>query len=663
MMNSSLIKLALLGTDAQPPELNHPRLAPFADVFANSENSVAKNAALAIGIETLIDQASPRRDFANGESPFPTNDSDDWKYAPLDVADAVLTVLDASLELTEWISAPRFDWTVNAALPIFQTFARYGLKFPPERATAFVNLFKSDRRRIFDSALIVAVAPPNVRELVKSETSLTVALGEIPMFLEPSDVPRGVTLDEIEGYFLDKKTDIPSKVPAFKAMRALAPDRARKAFQTLEDASLQSAWTRLAPELIPCMEIRLGENDAPFLKASLNRGGSSAACVATGGLLARLRDAEYLDSIVQYADSHMSRNGKFSTPNARARKVLQGLGLYLRDVCHRCVIEETLTKELFTRIPLEHWEEFFQASPEKILAKMSEQENSPYVFVGLRESFLLYGGPLRWEEPLDRLRIVELIDKRFGEDDEDTRESLLSSEERAKREAKREARKKEAQWFDSSLCRVDFRDTDAIRAAVDRLRAKDVAFPAEGLLAATRLALYEPYPWRDEFADFFDAALSAALKVFEEDDVLPDCAPISSGAYRFTLPDVGVSVRERKSILEKLTQEDGGCVAPIKIEAKGGNSSLEFARALWSNTLPILHLAPRRLRQKYSDLGKRFRLRCVDCSKSSSPRIGFCDELRGKLPIFRFERLYGSTDFSKAVEAMENYFLSLPRLE
>ena len=94
-MNPSLVKLALLGTDTQSPDFNDRRLDPFVDVFTNSENSAAKNVALAIGVETLIDQATPGKVTDNGENLFLLHDGDGGEFLPSDVADARMRILNS----------------------------------------------------------------------------------------------------------------------------------------------------------------------------------------------------------------------------------------------------------------------------------------------------------------------------------------------------------------------------------------------------------------------------------------------------------------------------------------------------------------------------------------------------------------------------------------
>ena len=649
-MNLSLLQAALLGTDALSFDLHDPLLAPFVEVFVNSRNSVAKNAALAIGLAMLVDQATPFK--GDGESLFSLNEVDCREYPPVEVADAILTIIKKCLPTSVSVTTEFRERPVYPVVPLLRTLARYGLRFPPERATAFIDVFKSEARDNLDPALVAFVAPPNVRELVRHETSLYDAIWQIPLFLQPDDVPLGVSPDEIERVFFDEESLISTKAAALKALRALDPDRGRKALETFLSDCSNDSWSKYAKYLLPCAMTRVGLADAPFLNNALEKGGGSfAAGQAIGESLARLRDPEYLASIIEYADCYMSRDGDFSIPNASARRALQKLGLYFnyatpqscddRERKFRERVEawelakKNLVEELLKRIPLEHWEKFFQASPEEILAKMARHENYVLVLAGLRASYLFYGGPRRWEEPLDRRLSAEQSDEN------------------------------EADWLGAKFRRVDGGETGAIRSLVDQLRsiyAGSTTFPQS---LALLLALNEPYPWRDEFADFYDSVLSKALESFGEDASRPTKTVVQS-RYTFTV-NSNLWTMRRKTFFERLLDQ-GERVAPIDCSNSYGrgdwNSTTDFARLLWTNATPVLHLAPRRLREKLFELGRLFDERCVRCSPllERSPFFGR-RALREKLPLFEFESLYHSGVFSKAVETMENYFLSLPKLE
>ena len=322
------MNLALLGTDAQSSCFNGSQYEPFADVFANAEASVAKKTALAIGLEGLFDQASPSKAAENVESSISPKDDGRRDYLPLEVADAVLTILEYCFSIADLFSTTSLARYFDPAARLLETLARYGQRIPPERAATFVSLFEPENRRRVDPALIAAVAPPNVRELVRYETSLRDALWKFPLFLEPNDVPLGVTIDELERLFHDQATNIPTKASMLKALRAIAPDRARTALETLFENASRKDWGKYAKALIPCLATRLAPNDAPFLKTVLKNVKNAAACVAAADMLAELRDPEYLKSIYEYAETVFSRDLTISSPDVTKRSSLLSLGLY-----------------------------------------------------------------------------------------------------------------------------------------------------------------------------------------------------------------------------------------------------------------------------------------------------------------------------------------------
>ena len=666
-MNSSLIKLALLGVDAQSSRFSRSQFEPFADVFENAEIPVAKKTALAIGIEALIDQASPCKTAENGESLFAAKGDDRRDYLPLKVADAALTVLEYCLSVSDLFLANRCARCFNLADRFLETLARFGQRIPPERAATFINLFEPENRRRVDPALIAAVAPPNVRELVKSETSLYDAIWKIPLFLEPDDVPLGVSIDEIERLFLDETTKTTTKASALEALRVIASDRARAMLETFVENVPRNGWGKYAQKLIPCLSTRLAPDDAPLLKTILKKARNAVVCIAVADMLAELRDPDYLQSICRRAEKILRKDWTFSPPDASKKSSLFSLGLYFGRLAADPYA--ALIQELLKRIPLEHWEEYFAESPSVILDKTTEFEQFPLILAGFRASFLFHNGPRRWEEPLNRLR----SDKQSNED--------------------------ETKWHVDALLQADYKDVNAIRDAVDRLRthksastsdnlfvdalfrddyrgedssldarfvADKIATTSDGLLVATTLSIFEPYPWRDEFVEFYDSTLTDALNRFGQDVAAP--APSS--------PLAGVSYYSsqkpclHKSLFERLRESDLRPTDYIDYKMDGydkrrWNSKSEFARALWTSTLLVLHLAPKRLRLKYAETGKVFFERCVRPSRPySSPRCyNDFDKLNEEFPLFAFSRLYESSRFLAAAEVMEEHFFTLTRPE
>lgn len=640
-MNPSLVKLALLGTDTQSPDFNDRRLDPFVDVFTNSENSAAKNVALAIGVETLIDQATPGKITDNGENLFLLHDGDGGEFLPVDVADAVLAILKTYVSASVSILDAPYETTLFPLDPMFRALARRGLKLPPERAADYLKIIKSEAADNFDPALIAAVAPPNVRDLVTHETSIYAAMWQFPLFLEPYDVPLGVTFEDIEQLFLDEKSSVPLKAQALTAMRALEPARARAALETLVDGASPSGWRSYAKILFSCLATRVDVDDAPLLRATLKKKGVSfESGRKVGELLAGLRDSEYLDSLVKFANSHISSEGGLLRPDVTEKKRLQALGLYTEnhlrwsrgDARRRLeeAAEAKLVREFLKRIPLERWEERFQTTPEELLALMAQHERFPIVLAGLRASYMFFKGPRRWEEPLDRPLCAE------------------------------QSYENDTNWLEWKFRRVERQGTAAIRSLVDQTRSIGVEPKAFPIDLALFLAFHEPYPWRDEFADFFDSVLWKLLENFGVDSSQPT-KPVSPSVYSFTIYS-NLGVQRDKPFFERL-QDRNERVAPVDCSGSDGrgtwNPTTDFARILWDNTTFILHLLPRRLREKYSKLGRLFKERCVDCSSAiNGPNYNVTSAFYRKFPFFRYSRLYNSTGFSEAADILENYLFS-----
>lgn len=481
-MNPNLLKLAVLGTDSQPLELHTPSLEPFADALRSSP---PKAPLLAAGIETLLDETrqlapnSARAELARLKT------IDRNACMPIEVADEIIKALALYAEAYCVISDNVQETRIFPAESLLRALARFRCKIPPERAAKFIRALALCDAKACDArlALAASVGSAITRDLTKLEVNFNRACRLIPIFLEPYDRPQGVTLDTLAAK-LEPGVAINEREDALAALRFLDPKRAR---DTLEE-SFKNDKPERRLRLLDAFDVRLELDDAHFLEEIVQKDRSNDVKARAYDLLAKLRETNYAAEIVKVADDIIAKNGEITVPEESPKLKKLGVLTFKTPPQKKSENAKELVACALRRTPLEHWEAVFNASPTQILDKLANQRNFPLVLNGFRASLALFGGPQPWRAPLERA----------AEAEKDLRKALI--------------------WLQDSLTNIAPYDVDGAREAVDEafLYSKTASQPFQQALALI-LAVYEPQPWRESFARFFDDVATRALKDIDEE--------------------------------------------------------------------------------------------------------------------------------------------------
>ena len=595
-MNSTLLKLAVLGTDSQACDFTIDALAPFAESFVALRDAPPKATLLAAGVDAVfsdVQTPTPDPKLAELAQLKPINRD---ALIPIDVADELIRALSLYAEAFVSFSDGLQEAKLYPSQLILRPLARCGLKIPPERAAQFLRVVAQFDAKAFEGKLNLgdAVGSVIMRDLIKQETNLARACRLIPVFLEPYDRPQGVTLDALATR-CDLGTAINEREDALRALRFLAPQRAREIVANYFKEEKPERRKRL----LAAFDVRLELDDAPFLEEIVAKDRSNEVKEFAFDLLAKLRETNYAAEIVKVGDTILGRDGDIKVPEATPALKKLGVLAFVADSKKKRDQAEELVARAFRRIPLEHWETVFQATPDEILAKLESHSDFPLILNGFRSSLLLFGGPLRWETPLIRLRKC----------DKDHRKTLV--------------------WTQFALCCIRPQDVVAARNAVDAVlaRAEDAAQRLREALALL-LAFYEPHPWRESFANFYDDAISNAF--------------ISCDANAYKL----------------LQEKSENFTKPFVVDPElGAQPKRNFSNYVFDLVAPIFPALPKRLQTKFrlisSVVAQEYSYYYAYTFNCPHPLIA---EIR---PCKAYKRIVDSDDIVASFDRLNEYFASL----
>ena len=627
-MDRRLRKAAFLGVGRQTLDCRVFGGAAFDAALGSASHSPARNATRALAVATMTDQTRPRELKGVAKAFFPDGSSSPRDYLPEKVAEATLKFLNACYSTGKLpVSSSRAVFHLIADEAILRAVARLGRRFSPEFAPEFWDAFHIVDDPFYIVESFETLAPPNALELAEYRGQM-----EYLSALSPSEgALKRWSLEELEhvvlnGRFRRLGGAALELYGAFKTLSRLAPSRAKEALQSRLRERNGLEWFK---PLLPFLTRYFDSSYTALFHEKLFSRAAGERYVA-GETLARLRDPKYLAAAVARATALLHPDGRIDPTNTTHdgeiplgiifEPTLSARGVrYVKRAKELTVFgERSYFQTLFGRVPLRGWEAYFQAAPEEIVAKTVSNGFFHELLSGFRESFCMFGGSLAWLEALSRPRGVET----------DAAE--------------------EAAWLDGALRFATTQGATATREAIDRLRAigaENHFF--ERPLLATQLALYEPYPWREDFANYFDSVVWGALQKFGCERRPPlKSRPLRAMNYAVSLGAFTETEEKRSRIprvFENVT-EGNKWVRPLRMTTTGSwrdtlqlNVIGKFANLFWNNVSIVLPLAPRRLREKYTAFGRRFHELCVGSFEEATNRDY---PFRGELLVFKAVPLY-----------------------
>ena len=469
-MIPSLLKSAVLGTDAQPPEFNAPLFAPFAEAFAELAKTPPKALLLAAGLAATLDETqAPLPDPDAGRlielETFPPD-----AFLPDDVDKAFARIVE-SIGDARIVFGKESLFSRRTIVAILRAIEGARRKLPPIRSCDLVNIV---------AKLDMKDAEPRWRETLGNVVVRTTAR------MTASDAARSCRLARVffdrgaSSSFFDLQAiatlartgeTINIRQEALDLMRREAPQAALEL--------VEEAWEKENPErrvkLLATLNFNASELDVPFLeKVVLTKGGSQLPKRAAFDLLAKLRTNDFARESVAVADAALTdlRNPVFPKTNEKTKRLgIDGGGAedFALDK------DAEAFRKALARTPLDHWEEKFSASPDEIVERALESVNFRAILLGFRSSYLLFGGSQTWRRALLLPRKCDLKEIHY------------------------------LAFLNDVLTATDPRDEPFLRDMNDRLldAMEESNEPFEFHALALLSAFFSPIPWSDRFATFY----------------------------------------------------------------------------------------------------------------------------------------------------------------
>ncbi|MBQ9874875.1 MAG: hypothetical protein IJM30_10460 [Thermoguttaceae bacterium] len=289
--------------------------------------------------------------------------------------------------------------------------AATGKRFPPSRLLAFLDRVSGENwefnssRRLSEKAL-ASLGGAGARLLALYSNNA------VWKRVLPAEFPYATLDDET---FLRETTRVAESSASprvrAKALRALAsrfPDASRRVLERVWDGNETIDAKKLAAlqgALIPTVWVGLSAADVPFLEEKALNSSVAVARVAIK-MLATIPESRYYRELRELADALVTDDGKFVPPTYS--RELKKLGFPKRD-------DRELGARIIGTIPLSHWEKRFEAAPEEIVERFSDDYGQEPIFAGWRAALVHFGAGVEWVRALNAScpgrRITEFSDQ------------------------------------------------------------------------------------------------------------------------------------------------------------------------------------------------------------------------------------------------------------
>ena len=201
--------------------------------------------------------------------------------------------------------------------------------------------------------------------------------------LEPQVVER-IALRTIES-----DEQLPERANAFLALRNVAPAKAREVlarYWNVDDREEEKKLAKVRARFFDAFWKNLSDDDVPLLEErAIND--SLAISRKAYKMLATLPTSKYYRYARERGDAILTDDGELVEPKYKKEFKKEGIPKETG---------ETYVARLLGTVPLEHWEERFQATPLQLAERFPFSEKTEALYAGWGIAFVNYGGVSDW---------------------------------------------------------------------------------------------------------------------------------------------------------------------------------------------------------------------------------------------------------------------------